>query len=62
LGQARCNQHKNNGDFLQKTKMDIVFLLVVAVQVWHNEQNMSYLFSTYVLEKMEDLCRLLFIT
>ena len=30
IGQVRCNQPKHHlGDFLQKTKMDIVFLLVV---------------------------------
>ena len=29
--------------------MDIMFLLVVPVQVWHNEQNMSYLRALEIL-------------
>ena len=29
--------------------MDIVFLLVVPVQVWHNKQNMSYLRELEIL-------------
>ena len=37
------------GDFLQKTKMDIVFLLVVPVQVWQNKQNMHYLRELEIL-------------
>ena len=35
--------------FCKKTKMDIVFLLVVPVQVWHNKQNMSYLRELEIL-------------
>ena len=43
-------QKHHFGDFLQKTKMDIVFLLIVPGQVWHNNnQNMSYLRELEIL-------------
>ena len=50
LGQVRCNQPKTQfGWFSAKTKMDIVFLLIVPVQFWHNKRNMSYLRELEIL-------------
>ena len=42
--------------FCKKTKMDIVFLLVVPVQVWHNKQ------KHILLEGIGDIALFLFST
>ena len=48
-GAVQSEKKHHLGDFLQKIKMGIVFLLVVPVQVWHNRQNISYLRELEIL-------------
>ena len=48
-GAVQSEKKRHLGDFLQKIKMGIVFLLVVPVQVWHNKQNTPYLRELEVL-------------